>query len=79
MTLRPFTVYDKDWQLVCLLCTELPSLDNGTARLTEKADGTPTIATVRYWRFRNADAPALIAAAISSARGVDVGAAITVR
>ncbi len=44
MTLRPFTVYDKDWQLTCLLCTDLPSLENGSARLTEKADGTPTIA-----------------------------------
>ena len=23
--LRPFTVFDADWKLVCLLCTELPS------------------------------------------------------
>ena len=44
MTRRPFTVYDKDWQLVCLLCTDLPSLEKGTARLTEKDDGTLTIA-----------------------------------
>ncbi len=31
MALRPFTVYDADWQLVCLLCTRLPSIDNGLA------------------------------------------------
>ena len=44
MTRRPFTAYDKDWNLVCLLCTGLPNLEDGTARLTESADGTPTIA-----------------------------------
>ncbi len=44
MTRRPFTAYDKDWELTCLLCTELPSFEQGTARLTEKPDGTPTIA-----------------------------------
>ena len=31
LTRRPITVYDKDWQLVCLLCTELPSIENGGA------------------------------------------------
>ena len=46
---------------------------------TKKKMGTPTIATVRYWRFKNADAPALIAAAISSARWVEVGAEMTAR
>ena len=29
--MRPFTVYDADWTLVCLLCTELPSIENGRA------------------------------------------------
>ena len=29
--MRPFTVYDPDWKLVCLLCTELPSIENGRA------------------------------------------------
>ncbi len=28
---RPFTVYDKDWQLVCMLCTRLPTLGNRMA------------------------------------------------
>lgn len=31
MALRPFTVYDKDWTLVCMLCTKLPTLENGLA------------------------------------------------
>ncbi|HVI52504.1 MAG TPA: peptide ABC transporter substrate-binding protein [Candidatus Sulfotelmatobacter sp.] len=31
MALRPFTVHDKDWQLICMLCTKLPTLENGLA------------------------------------------------
>jgi peptide/nickel transport system substrate-binding protein len=31
MTQRPFTAYDQDWQLVCFLCTELPTFENGLA------------------------------------------------
>jgi peptide/nickel transport system substrate-binding protein len=31
MAMRPFTVFDADWKLVCLLCTELPSIANGLA------------------------------------------------
>jgi peptide/nickel transport system substrate-binding protein len=31
MALRPFTVYDARWTLVCLLCTRLPSIANGLA------------------------------------------------
>ncbi len=31
MTRRPFTAYDKDWKLICMLCTELPSIENGKA------------------------------------------------
>jgi len=31
MVLRPFTQYDKDWKLICMLCTELPTLENGKA------------------------------------------------
>ena len=29
--MRPITVYDRDWELVCMLCTELPTLENGLA------------------------------------------------
>lgn len=32
MTARPFTAYDKDWKLICMLCTELPTLENGLAK-----------------------------------------------
>ncbi|MFO1157082.1 MAG: hypothetical protein U1E43_10065 [Rhodospirillales bacterium] len=28
---RPFTVYDPDWNLVCMLCTAVPTLENGGA------------------------------------------------
>jgi peptide/nickel transport system substrate-binding protein len=41
---RPITVYDKDWKLVCLLCTELPTLENGGAKLEDRPDGTKGIA-----------------------------------
>ncbi len=39
MALRPFTVYDADWQLVCLLCVTLPSIDNGLAVPVDLAGG----------------------------------------
>ena len=26
MTARPITVFDQEWQLICMLCTELPTL-----------------------------------------------------
>ncbi|MEE9139907.1 MAG: peptide ABC transporter substrate-binding protein [Alphaproteobacteria bacterium] len=39
MTRRPFTVFDPKWELVCMLCTELPSLENGRARLEELPEG----------------------------------------
>lgn len=44
MTRRPFTAYDKDWKLVCMLCTELPSLENGKAVIEELPDGKKGIA-----------------------------------
>ncbi len=39
MALRPFTVYDADWKLVCLLCTQLPSIENGLAVPIDLPDG----------------------------------------
>jgi peptide/nickel transport system substrate-binding protein len=35
MTERPLTAYDADWKLVCLLCTELPTVENGRARIVD--------------------------------------------
>jgi peptide/nickel transport system substrate-binding protein len=37
--LRPITAYDKDWRLTCLLCTELPTLQNGLARIEDLPNG----------------------------------------
>jgi peptide/nickel transport system substrate-binding protein len=42
--LRPITAYDKDWHNTCLLCTELPSLDNGLAKIETRPDGTKGMA-----------------------------------
>ncbi len=39
MTARPFTAYDPDWKLVCMLCTELPTLENGKARVIDLPEG----------------------------------------
>ena len=41
---RPITVYGPDWKLGCMLCTELPSLEKGTARYEKTADGKDGIA-----------------------------------
>lgn len=48
MTRRPFTAYDQDWKLVCLLCTELPTIANGGAKLIPKAgrDGIAVTYTI---------------------------------
>jgi peptide/nickel transport system substrate-binding protein len=34
---RPITSFDRDWKLACLLCTDVPTLDNGLVR--READG----------------------------------------
>lgn len=39
LTQRPFTVYDADWKLVCLLCTELPTIENGKAAIEDLPPG----------------------------------------
>lgn len=43
-TRRPVTLYDHDWKLVCFLCIELPSLENGGARIEALPDGGEGIA-----------------------------------
>ncbi|MDF1749455.1 MAG: peptide ABC transporter substrate-binding protein, partial [Alphaproteobacteria bacterium] len=47
MARRPITVFDPDWKQVCLLCTSLPSLENGTATLELTPDGEKGMA-VQY-------------------------------
>ena len=41
---RPITVYDKDWKLICMLCTELPTIENGKARPETLSGGRRGIA-----------------------------------
>jgi peptide/nickel transport system substrate-binding protein len=40
MLRRPLTAYDKDWNLGCHLCTELPTIENGKAKAVKRPDGT---------------------------------------
>ena len=55
MALQPFTVYDAAWQLVCVLCTKLPSIENGLAVPVDLPNGkkgidiTFTIAPEATW------------------------------
>ncbi len=44
MARRPFTIFDHDWELACMLCTELPTLENGLAKRQALADGGEGIA-----------------------------------
>ena len=44
MTRRPFVIYDRDWELACMLCVELPTIENGLARVEILADGGSGIA-----------------------------------
>jgi peptide/nickel transport system substrate-binding protein len=39
MVRRPLVAYDADWNLVCLLCTELPTIENGRAVPVELGGG----------------------------------------
>lgn len=41
---RRVTIYDADWKLTCMLCSELPSIDKGTAVYEKTADGKDGIA-----------------------------------
>ena len=44
MAYRSLTAFDADWELTCLLCTELPTLENGLAVLEPQPDGSNGIA-----------------------------------
>ena len=43
-TTRTVTTYDGDGKLVCLLCTEVPTLENGLAKQEDRPDGTHGLA-----------------------------------
>lgn len=40
---RSLTIYDKSWAVACALCTELPTLQNGRARIVQRPDGSKGI------------------------------------
>lgn len=44
MALRPLTAYDASWQPMCMLCTGLPTLENGKAVREDQPDGKHGIA-----------------------------------
>jgi peptide/nickel transport system substrate-binding protein len=44
MTRRPFVVYDQRWRLTCMLCVELPSMENGLAVKEKTPDGKDGVA-----------------------------------
>ncbi len=46
-TMRPITAYDRDWNLVCILCTELPTIENGLA-VRETLENGDTGVAVTY-------------------------------
>ena len=49
-TRRPITAYDADWQLICLLCETLPTLENGLAVRETTPEGRPGLRVT--WRLR---------------------------
>ncbi len=44
MTLRPFTVHDTSWKLICMLCVKLPTIENGMAVREKTPKGKDGIA-----------------------------------
>jgi peptide/nickel transport system substrate-binding protein len=44
LTQRPLTTYDARWELVCMLCTGLPTLENGRAVVEPQEDGSRGVA-----------------------------------
>lgn len=43
-TMRPLTTYDQEWSLICLLCSSLPTIENGEAVIETLPDGTTGVA-----------------------------------
>ena len=71
---RPLVTYNADWKLECMLCTELPSFENGRARRSISATVRPVLPSPsRYCPMRagvtaNRSRPRTSPLAISSAR-----------
>ena len=43
-TRRPFSMHDPGWKLMCMLCTQLPTIENGLAKKETTPDGKQGIA-----------------------------------
>ncbi len=44
LTMRPITAYNDEWETVCMLCTSLPTIENGGALVTDLGDGKQGVA-----------------------------------
>ena len=44
MTRRPITTFNADWQVICMLCVELPTIENGLAVPEKTSEGKQGIA-----------------------------------
>ncbi len=44
MVRRPLMTFDANWELVCLLCAEVPTFENGLAKREELGDGNQGVA-----------------------------------
>jgi peptide/nickel transport system substrate-binding protein len=42
--IRPITAFDADWKNSCLLCTELPTIENGLAKIEDRPNGSKGMA-----------------------------------
>lgn len=47
MVQRPFTAFNQQWELICMLCERLPTIENGDAVVVERTDARRAI-KVRY-------------------------------
>jgi len=43
MARRPISAFDHQWKLVCFVCVELPTIENGLARETTASDGNRAV------------------------------------
>lgn len=37
--IRPITAYDREWKNSCLICAELPTIENGLAKIVDRPEG----------------------------------------
>ena len=44
MVRRPLMTFDAKWQLICMLCKEVPTFENGLAKRVELGDGNMGVA-----------------------------------